>query len=176
MGSHVSALPANVNANNNNNVKLSRGGRRMDKLAEDMRRITSAASKLRLHKRKDKVVQTTVTEKPAKESFKESPPAAGGDKKKESERVIVVSQSQQQTQVKPKSQHPPLPALPDKASTVSSSSRGGLPHHVVAATRVQQPRKWTLTDLLQSLGSFVQQHCTHLHTVPSASEVAMWDR
>ena len=173
MGSQVSALPANVNANNNNNIKLSRG-RRMDKLAEDVRRITSAASKLRLHKRKDKVVQTTVVEKPAKESFKESPPAVG--EKKENEKV--VSQTQPPPQVKPKVQQ--HPALPDKASTTvsSTSSRGhGLPHHVVAATRVQQqPRKWTLTDLLQSLGSFVQQHCTHLHTVPSASEVAMWVR
>lgn len=165
MGSQVSALPANVNANNNNNVKLSRS-RKMDKFAEDMRRITSAASKLRLHKRKDKVVQTTTAEKPAKESFKESPPAVE-EKKKVSEPAVA----QTQPQVKPKA---PLPALPDKASTVSSSR--GLPHHVVAATRVQQPRKWTLTDYLQSLGSFVQQHCTHLHTVPSASEVAMWVR
>ena len=169
MGSQVSTLPANVNANNNNNVKLSRS-RKMDRIAEDMRRITSAASKLRIHKRKDKVVQVVAVEKPAKESFKESPPAAG--EKKEQVSAPVVTRDL--PQVKPKSQQP-LPALPDKP-TVGTSTIKGLPHHVVAATRVQQPRKWTLTDLLQTLGSFVQQHCTHLHTVPSASEVAMWVR
>ena len=58
-----------------------------------------------------------------------------------------------------------------------SSSKKGLPHHIVAATRVTLPeRRWTLTDLLHNLGVFVQNHCTHLHTVPSASEVAMWVR
>lgn len=173
MGSQVSsAIPANVNANNNNNVKVSRGNRKMDRLAEDMRRITSAASKLRLHKRKDKVVQIAV-EKPAKDSFKESPPATG-DKSKTSE-TLQNAPVAPAPQVKPKSQAP-LPPLPDRPTVVGSSNKGGLPHHVVAATRVQQPRKWTLTDLLQTLGSFAQQHCTHLHTVPSASEVAMWVR
>jgi hypothetical protein len=170
----------NVNANNNNNVKVSRS-KRMDKFAEDMRRITSAASKLRLHKRKDKVVQTAVSEKPAKESFKESPPA--GEKAVEKEQQLTSS-APAQVQVKSKIQQQPLPPLPDKPSVGASTSAAttatsgrGLPHHVVAATRVQQqPRKWTLSDLLQTLGSFVQQHCTHLHTVPSASEVAMWVR
>lgn len=170
MGSQVSALPANVNANNNNNVKLSRG-KRMDRIGEEVRRITSAASKLRLHKRKDKVVQTVTVEKPAKDSFKESPPPPVPEK--EQVNATVVSQTQTTLQ-----QQQTRPALPDKptVSSSSTSSRGGLPHHVVAATRVQHSRKWTLTDLLQTLGSFVQQHCTHLHTVPSASEVAMWVR
>ena len=209
MGSQVSTSHINVNANNNNNVKVSRS-KRMDKFAEDVRRITSAASKLRLHKRKDKVVQTAVSEKPAKESFKESPPA--GEKAVEKEQQLTskkavekeqrltskkaVEKEQQLTssapaivvatapQVKSKIQQQPLPPLPDKPSVGASTSAAttatggrGLPHHVVAATRVQQqPRKWTLSDLLQTLGSFVQQHCTHLHTVPSASEVAMWAR
>ena len=186
MGSQVSTSHINVNANNNNNVKVSRAHKRMDKIAEDVRRITSAASKLRLHKRKDKVVQTAVSEKPAKESFKESPPA--GEKAVEKEQqltssapAVVVATA---PQVKSKIQQQPLPPLPDKPSVGASTSAAttatggrGLPHHVVAATRVQQqPRKWTLSDLLQTLGSFVQQHCTHLHTVPSASEVAMWVR
>lgn len=184
MGSQVSTSHINVNANNNNNVKVSRS-KRMDKFAEDVRRITSAASKLRLHKRKDKVVQTAVSEKPAKESFKESPPA--GEKAVEKEQQLTSSAPAvvaTAPQVKSKIQQQPLPPLPDKPSVGASTSAAttatggrGLPHHVVAATRVQQqPRKWTMSDLLQTLGSFVQQHCTHLHTVPSASEVAMWVR
>jgi len=44
----------------------------------------------------------------------------------------------------------------------------------VAATRV--PKKWTLTDLLQNFGLFVQKQCSHLHHAPSSSEVAMWVR
>lgn len=180
MGSQVSTLPPNVNANNNNNVKLSRS-RKMDRFGEEIRKLTSStASKLRLHKRKDKVVQAVTTEKPAKESFKESPTPPVPEKK---EQVSAPNVSQTHPQVKPKpqqQQQQPLPTLPDKptvaSSSSSSSNRGGLPHHVVAATRVQHSRKWTLTDLLQTLGSFVQQHCTHLHTVPSASEVAMWVR
>lgn len=186
MGSQVSTSHMNVNANNNNNVKVSRASKRMDKIAEDVRRITSAASKLRLHKRKDKVVQTVVPEKPAKESFKESPPANEKAVEKQqqftSSAPAVVS-TQVAPQAKSKIQQQPLPPLPDKPSVGASTSAAttassrGLPHHVVAATRVQQqPRKWTLSDLLQTLGSFVQQHCTHLHTVPSASEVAMWVR
>ena len=116
----------------------------------------------------------TVVEKPAKESFKESPPATGEKQNEQltSSAPAVVSQIPPQVKAK---QQQPLPPLPSKP-TVGSSNKG-LPHHVVAATRVQQqPRKWTMTDYLQSLGSFVQQHCTHLHTVPSASEVAMWVR
>ena len=176
MGSQVSRLPENVNSNNNNNVKLSRG-KRMDRLEENvMKKLSSAASKLRIGKRKDKVVQTAV-EKPAKDSFKESPPPAptAVTEKTQVSSSSAPAVSQTQPQVKPKQQQP-LPPLPNKP-TVTVSSNRGLPHHVVAATRVQhQPRKWTLTDLLQTLGSFVQSHCTHLHTVPSASEVAMWVR
>ena len=55
-----------------------------------------------------------------------------------------------------------------------AKTKKGLPRHIVAATRVE--RRWTLTDLLQNLGIYVQSHCTRLHTIPSASEVAMWVR
>ena len=142
-----------------------------------MRRITSGFSKLKIHKRKDKVVQTVV-EKPAKESFKESPPPVV--EKKEQQVTSAPSAPltlPPQVIAKPQQQQPSAPAaLPDKPTVAASSSSKGLPHHVVAATRVQQPRAWTLSELLQMLGSYVQAHCTHVNGVPSASEVAMWVR
>jgi hypothetical protein len=62
--------------------------------------------------------------------------------------------------------------LPDK---VPVPKPRGLPHHIVAATRVSE-RKWPLSDLLHRLGAFVQNHCVHLHSVPSPNDVAMWVR
>ena len=135
-------------------------GRSMDvksKLAEDVRKITSAASKLRLHKRKDKVQASKDEEKQVKESFEEKSPEQQEKRKPDT--------TKRETKVQEKVSKPA--PLPNKVTK-------GLPHHIVAATRVE--RKWTLTDLLQNLGIFVQKQCTHLHTIPAASEVAMWVR
>ena len=122
--------------------------RRMDvksKIAEDVRKLTAAATKLKINaKRKEKA---------------QSEKALAKVKAKE-----VEETSEQSVKEEVNIKYRPLPPLPPK----------GLPHHIVAATRVE--RKWTLTDLLQNLGIFVQKHCTHLHTVPSATEIAMWVR
>lgn len=122
--------------------------RRMDvksKIAEDVKKLTAAASKLKINaKRKEKA---------------QSEKALAKLKAKE-----VEETSEQSVKEEVNIKYRPLPPLPPK----------GLPHHIVAATRVE--RKWTLTDLLQNLGIFVQKHCTHLHTVPSATEIAMWVR
>lgn len=122
--------------------------RRMDvksKIAEDVRKLTAAATKLKINaKRKEKA---------------QSEKALAKVKAKE-----VEETSEQSVKEEVNMKYRPLPPLPPK----------GLPHHIVAATRVE--RKWTLTDLLQNLGIFVQKHCTHLHTVPSATEIAMWVR
>lgn len=158
MGKQLSTIPLDVSSRQN-----SKWRRSMDvksKLAEDVRKLTSAASKLRLHKRKDKVVQTKGEEKQVKESFQEKSPEQ--EDKQRTEDTTKRSETKVQEKVIPK----PAP-LPNKATK-------GLPHHIVAATRVE--RKWTLTDLLQNLGIFVQKQCTHLHTIPAASEVAMWVR
>ena len=58
----------------------------------------------------------------------------------------------------------------------SISGRGTrvLSRHVLAPSRLQ--RKWTLTDLLQNFGIFVQKKCSHIPNAPSATEVAMWVR
>ena len=121
-----------------------------------VRKLTTAVSKVRITKRKDKdkVHPESVVAKEKLHSYGEKPK----DEKKKEERSRV---RHEEPATKPK-----IAPLPSK----------GLPQHIVAATRVAQERKWTLTDLLQNLGTFVQKHCIHLHTVPSASEVGMWVR
>ena len=120
-----------------------------------VKKLTTAVSKVRITKRKDKD-KVHPESAPCKEtlvSYKEK------DVKQEEERSRVSHEE-------PAAPKPKIAPLPSK----------GLPQHIVAATRVAQERKWTLTDLLQSLGAFVQKSCAHLLTVPSASEVAMWVR
>lgn len=126
------------------------------RLAEDMRRL-----KLRLGGKKDKVGQTVVCEeKSAKESFKSVSPSPKTEKS-----VAPVE--------KPVPKPLKTTSLPDLLP--KEQQRGGLPHHIVAATQVSE-RKWTLTDLLVRLGTYVQNHCAHLTCAPAAGEVAMWVR
>lgn len=155
------------------------------RLAQDVRKLTNAASRLRLGKRKDKVAQSKVADKGVKDSFN-SPPST--EKKVDdlpapvdttrtavSEKFTSTTgtnstcstqQVAQRTNSAPGalSRPPPLP----------SKSTKGLPEHLLAATRVQ--KKWTLTDLLHNFGVFVQKKCSHLHSCPSSNEVAMWVR
>lgn len=153
------------------------------RLAQDVRKLTSAASRLRIHKRKDKVAQSgKVSDKSVKESFN-SPPST--EKKVDdlpapvdttrSDKLTSSTSTTATTTVQERrtsggssssvsSRPPPLP---------SKGSRG-LPEHLLAATRVQ--KKWTLTDLLHNFGVFVQKQCSRLHNAPSATEVAMWVR
>lgn len=129
--------------------------RRMDmksKIAEDVKKLTAAATKLKINaKRKEKA-----------QSEKAQSEKVLAKVKANSKEVEETCEQSVKEEVNMK--YRPLPPLPPK----------GLPHRIVAATRVE--RKWTLTDLLQNLGIFVQKHCTHLHTVPSATEIAMWVR
>lgn len=152
------------------------------RLAQDVRKLTSAASRLRIHKRKDKVAQK-VSDKSVKESFN-SPPSTEkkvddlpapvdttrSDKLTSSTSTTTTVKEQRRTSggssssSNVSSRPPPLPSKGSK----------GLPEHLLAATRVQ--KKWTLTDLLHNFGVFVQKQCCHLHNAPSATEVAMWVR
>ena len=123
-------------------------------LSEDVRKITSGMARLRIHaKRKDKVQ----SEKKEKAGQPES--AFMSKSTANEERTASMSNGVKVQQV-----------------TSDSCGAKGLPHHIVAATRVAAERKWTLSDLLLSLGAFVQRNCAHLHTVPTPSEVAMWVR
>jgi hypothetical protein len=94
------------------------------RFAEDMKKLSSAAAKLRIHRRKVKE-----------------------GKQKQLQQNCSVEQS-------------------NKRST-----------HVLTFSTARIPeRRWTLTDLLHNLGVFVLKHCTHLSTIPSATDVAMWVR
>lgn len=155
-----------------------------NRLAQDVRKLTSAASRLRIHKRKDKVAQSKVSDKGVKDSFnsppstekkvEDLPPPVDTTRTAVSEKFTSTStgsttcssQVAQRTHSAPGalSRPPPLPSKGTK----------GLPEHLLAATRVQ--KKWTLTDLLHNFGVFVQKRCSHLHSSPSATEVAMWVR
>ena len=154
------------------------------RLAQDVRKLTSAASRLRIHKRKDKVAQSKVADKGLKDSFN-SPPstekkvddlpspvdttrtAASTETSCTNEKLTPTTQvPQKRSGSEPTVSRPP--PLPRKGTK-------GLPEHLLAATRVQ--KKWTLTDLLHNFGVFVQKKCSHLqHGAPSATEVAMWVR
>ncbi len=135
------------------------------RLSDDVRKITTAAARLKLHgKRKDKVHAglDRQSQKPEKAFVaKEAEKSVAADTKT-SQRVPQLHGTGHRDSFKTK-------------PTTSSAPTKGLPHHIVEATRVPE-RKWTLSDLLNNFGVYVQKHCTHLQTVPSASEVAMWVR
>ncbi len=152
------------------------------RLAQDVRKLTFAASRLRIHKRKDKVAQSKVAvEKNVKDSFN-SPPDS--EKKVEdvpspvdTTRTAVSEQltsSSESTQVSQTSRTSSAASSISRPPPLPSKGTRGLPEHMVAATRV--PKKWTLTDLLRNLGVFVQKKCSHVHSAPSETEVAMWVR
>ncbi len=128
------------------------------RLSDDVRKLTTAAARLKLHgKRKDKI---------------------HGSDRQQPERAFVAKETealeQKPVATETKVAQPPQSSKP-KSKPVAVASSKGLPHHIVEATRVPE-RKWTLADLLQNFGIYVQKHCTHLQTIPSALEVAMWVR
>lgn len=140
------------------------------KIAEDMRKLTTAASRWKLGRKKDKVAQVVVKqEEPVTNSFKMSPPAPSTDVPAPRETQPTEEAVKTQTQLP--TSRPEL--LPNKVQPPKQTK--GLPQHIVAATRVSE-KKWTLSDLLHSLGVFVQSKCGHLHNIPSPNEVAMWVR
>lgn len=112
------------------------------RLSEDMRKITSAAARLRIHKKK-------------KEGKKQL-------KQQENNAVEAKTETDIQT-------------IPSGAQTLPNSVVPSSGSTVKPVARVPEKR-WSLTELLRCLGAFVQKHCTHLSTVPSASDVAMWVR
>lgn len=116
------------------------------RLSEDMRKITSAAARLRIHKKK----------KEGKKQLKEHENNAVEENKTETTTAPETIPSGSQT-------------LPNSGVSPSSGST------VKPVTRVPE-RKWSLTELLRCFGTFVQKHCTHLSTIPSAADVAMWVR
>lgn len=178
MGTHMSA---EIHSRRSSGMEVK------SRLAQDVRKLTIAASRLRIHKRKDKVAQSKVADKSVKDSFN-SPPST--ERKVDdlpapvdTTRTAVPPEkstsgtSSSQTQV-PQAQQlsrtSSAPCASSRPPPLPSKGTKGLPEHLLAATRLQ--KKWTLTDLLHNFGVLVHKKCSHIHSTPSANEVGMWVR
>jgi hypothetical protein len=135
MGTLVETIPQSESASEKNWLRA--------RFSEDVRKITSAAAKLRISR-----------------------------KKKEGKRALKQELSSEE-QIAPAEQEKsekPLPPIPSGTQTLSNHQT------TVRAAKAPADKRWSLSDLLRCLGTYVQKHCTHLSTVPSASDVAMWVR
>jgi len=159
-----------------------------NKLAQDVKKLT--LSKL-IHKRKDKVAQTTNNkdcEKTKKEVFNtpesekkvvdEKKPAVELPKKQVSSQTVKTSAPQTAPTVTKEDRTPATACATGTVKTLpsshSNSSSGRRSRHTVTSGRLE--KRWTLTDLLNNFGIFVQKKCSHLLNSPSPTEVAMWVR
>lgn len=121
------------------------------RLSEDMRKITSAAAKLRIHRKKKEGKRQQLKQQ---------------DLKNQDEQSETAVHTENETEKS-------LPSIPSGSQILSNQQTSISSGRVVART---SERRWSLSDLLRSLGVYVQKHCTHLSTIPSASDVAMWVR
>lgn len=153
-----------------------------NKFAQD---VKLTFSKLKIHKRKDKVTQTT-NNKECEKTKKEVFNTPESEKKVVDEKKTGVEQLKKRAQETTKTSAPlpeqtvtkedrtPAAACATgtvKAHTSRTVSRS---RHSIGSSRLE--KRWTLTDLLQNFGIFVQKKCSHLTNAPSPTEVAMWVR
>lgn len=159
-----------------------------NKLAQDVKKLT--LSKLKIHKRKDKVAQSTNNkdcEKTKKEVFNtpESEKKIVDEKKPELPKKQVISPETktpapqpERTVTKEERSDPAAACATGTVNALPHSSQGRSisrsRHSVTSSSRLE--KRWTLTDLLNNFGIFVQKKCSHLHNSPSPTEVAMWVR
>ena len=121
------------------------------RLAEDVKKITFAASKLKIStKRKDKSHKSQKKETSAD-------PKQPVDTREEIRPQAPIAASNPAVD-RSSVQSPPEAVLP-----------AVLPHPI-------PEKRWSLTDLLHCLGTYVQDQCSELHTAPTPSEIAMWVR
>ena len=135
------------------------------KLAQDMKKLTSAASKLRIHSKRSK------------------------SEKEKKEKQLLQQQQQQQQQQETRNDHAEekcrefrqssgkdtfISRSGRSASLPSFSGKPRLPPDVVAVTRVQAEKKWTMHDLLHCIGVFVRRQTQDQPAKPSPHDVASW--
>lgn len=139
--------PVVLNTGNNMDKKI--------KFSHDVRKLTSAAAKLKLSSKKK---AAAVADKAEKEKI--------ANNKEAQESVIAEKQAmEQQQQIAPSKKEL---LLDTRAPKTKSSAE-----EILAMRR---ERKWTLTDLLHCLGTYVHHECKGLLSRPTAPEVAMWIR
>eukprot|EP00731_Ephydatia_muelleri_P007718 Em0004g56a len=116
------------------------------RLAEDVKKITFAASKLKIStKRRDKPQKSQRTESIAE-------PKQPVDTREEVRPHIATN------------------PVVDRSSVESPAEA------VVRAAPARAEKKWTLTDLLHCLGTYVQEQCSDLDSPPTPNDIAMWVR
>ena len=123
----------------------------------DVRKLTSAAAKLRLGNAKRKSEKEKIISKKQQEHLEE---------KKEAERQLDAISKKEVPEPAPSSN-----AVATRNNPVSSEDG-----RIITATRTRPEKRWTLTELLHCLGTFVQHECKGLVSRPTAPEVAMWVR
>lgn len=125
------------------------------------KRLTNAAAKLRLGNSKKKIEKEKIITKKQQEHLEE-------EKKEAEKQLDAISKKDQIVVPEPA---PSSNALPTKNKPVSSEDG-----RIATATRTRPEKRWTLTELLHCLGTFVQHECKGLVSRPTAPEVAMWVR
>ena len=129
------------------------------KFSQDVKKITSAASKLKIHSKRSKAekekvapVTTTINNQLEEKNIQLKIEEAAAEEKK----LEQISAEQRLQVVKSTS--------PSSVKVVERSAP------------VRTERRWTLTDLLHCLGNYVNHQCRGLLSRPTAPEVAMWVR
>ena len=131
------------------------------KFTHDVRKLTSAAAKLRLGTSKRKSEKDKIITKKQQEHLAEE--------KKEAERQLdAISKREAQPEPAPSSN-----AVVTRNKPVSNEDGRTT---AVRTITTRPEKRWTLTELLHCLGTFVQHECKGLVSRPTAPEVAMWIR
>lgn len=190
MGSQMSVAQQLASTRSNTlEIKNNRANMEVkNKLAQDVRKLT--LSKLKIHKRKDKVAQSNNKdcEKTKKEVFNtpesekkivdEKKPALELPKKQVPNQETKTPAPQPERTVTKEDRTPAAACATGTVNTLPPSNQGRSisrgRHSVTSSGRLE--KRWTLTDLLNNFGIFVQKKCSHLHNSPSPTEVAMWVR
>lgn len=143
------------------------------KFSQDVKKITSAASKLKIHSKRSKsekektanviiasTATTTINNRLDQQPKQVQQPVVVPQEAPVEEKKKVEN-SQQQVEIQLKKEIPTQQKLTDRTS-------------MPVPPRAE--RRWTLTDLLHCLGNYVNHQCRGLLSRPTAPEVAMWIR
>lgn len=117
-----------------------------NKISHDVKKLTNAAAKLKMSSKKKQQAD--------KEKDQRTP-----NNKQEVE-VKAVPEAEKR--------------LPSKKELILESRSSSKP--TSSSTTVSQPKRWTLTELLNCLGTYVHRQCKDLISRPTPPEVAMWVR
>lgn len=132
------------------------------KFAQDMKRLTSAAAKLRIHSSKRKG-EKEKKEKQLKQQQQEKEEKTKCD---QSEQVRPESVTCKETMIGRSGNAVVVPQ--------STNEKPRLPPDVIAVTRVVKEKKWPISDLLHCLGLYVLEQAEDLSVKPSVHDIVSW--